>query len=95
MSLKSNDERITHACLFNEDLGETGVVVCIKFNVNQLDHFIQWKQMGEGEYVVGLEPATWYPEGRAKAREKDELKFIEPGETKTFELEIEIVEKSN
>jgi len=91
--LKSNNKGMTFVGLYNKDLGENGIGVNIKFNVNQLEKFIEWKQMGEEEYVVGLEPATWYPEGRAKARRKNELEFIKPGETKNFELELEIVEK--
>ena len=46
--------------------------------------------MGEGDYVCGIEPATWKPEGRAKARELGELQFIEPSEKREFNLEIEI-----
>ena len=29
----------------------------------ELPFFTQWKQMGQGEYVLGLEPATCHPEG--------------------------------
>jgi hypothetical protein len=48
--------------------------------------------MGEGDYVVGLEPCTWYPEGRAEARRRGELKQIEPGEIKSFDSEVGVVE---
>ncbi len=62
------------------------------FNKHQLPHLIEWKQMGEGDYVLGLEPATWYPEGRAAARKRGELQYISPGEIQKFALEIGIVE---
>ncbi len=78
-----------HMCLFNEKLG---LGAYVKSNIKQLDHFVQWKQMGAGDYVVGLEPATWKPEGRAEARRTGELKFIQPGEIKTFDVEFGIVE---
>lgn len=80
------------ACLFNKNLLESGLGVNITYNKNQLPHLIEWKQVGQGEYVVGLEPATWYPEGRSEARKRGELQFIEPGESKEFEIEIEILE---
>lgn len=74
--------------LFNKSLGEHGLGIYIKYNKDQLPYFIQWKQIGEGDYVLGLEPATWYPEGRCEARKRGELEFLEPGECKKIELEI-------
>ena len=48
--------------------------------------------MGEGEYVLGLEPGNCKVDGRAKAREDVTLEYLEPGESKKFDLMIEIVE---
>lgn len=79
--------------LVNKNLLESGLGVYINYDKKQLPNFIEWKQMGEGDYVVGLEPATWYPEGRNEARKRGELKFIEPGESKEFSLEIVIEER--
>ena len=44
---------------------------------------IQWKQIGQGAYVAGLEPATNWTIGRAAERAAGRLKFLEPGETPT------------
>ena len=77
--------------LFNKSLGEHGFGIYMKYNKNQLPRFIQWKQMGEGDYVLGLEPGTWYPEGRSEARKRGELEFLEPGASKKFEIEIGIL----
>ncbi|MDK2810503.1 MAG: hypothetical protein PWR27_1212 [Petroclostridium sp.] len=82
----------TYACLFNKALGSGGMGAYVKFNKYQLPYLIEWKQMGEGDYVVGLEPGTWYPEGRAEARKRGELLFICPGEVKEFEIEIGVIE---
>lgn len=79
----------TYMCLFNEKLG---LGAYVKSNQNQLKYFVEWKMMGAGDYVVGLEPATWKPEGRAEARRRGELVFIQPGEIKTFDLEIGVLE---
>lgn len=79
----------TYACLFNEKLN---IGAYVKYNKEQFPYLNEWKMLGEGEYVVGLEPGTWVPEGRAAAREKGALEFIQPGETRTFEYEIGVIE---
>lgn len=78
--------------LFNESLLESGLGVTITYHREQLPYLIEWKQLGEGDYAVGIEPATWYPEGRSEARKRGELQLIEPGEIKLFEMEIAISE---
>jgi hypothetical protein len=48
--------------------------------------------MGEGAYVLGLEPGNCHVEGRARERERGTLEFIEPGERREFSLEIGILD---
>jgi hypothetical protein len=79
----------SYASLFNKEIS-LGIV--LKFNREQFSHFGQWKLMGEGDYVIGLEPSNAIPEGRDVVRKRGELEFIQPGETKTFELEINVIE---
>ena len=62
--------------------------VKIHFKRSELPCLVEWKQMGEGDYVCGIEPSTWKPEGRAKAREQGELLCIQPGEARSFHLEL-------
>jgi hypothetical protein len=90
--LKADEKGETFACLFNSSLGTNGLGAYVRFNKNELPYLIEWKQMGEGDYVAGLEPGSWYPEGRAEARKRGELQFIQPGETREFHLEIGVVE---
>jgi hypothetical protein len=78
-----------YACLYNEEIG---LGAYVKFDRKQFRHFGQWKMMGEGDYVVGLEPATWLPEGRSEARKHGELDMIQPGEIRVFEYELGVVE---
>lgn len=79
--------------LYNKELLDSGLCMDLKFNRRQLPYFIEWKQLGEGDYVVGLEPATWYPEGRDQARKRKELTFIEPGKVKKIQIELQVTEK--
>lgn len=87
----SADGKVT-VSLINKTLNGTGITMNLSYNKKQLPHLMEWKMMGEGDYVVGVEPGTWYPEGRCEARKRGELLFMEPGEIKNFEIEIEIKE---
>lgn len=80
------------ACLYNKSLGENGLGAYVRFNKNEMPCMCEWKQMGEGEYVVGLEPSTGYPEGRAQARKDDQIVFLQPGEKKHIQIEIGVVD---
>ncbi len=52
----------------------------------------QWKQMGEGEYVTGLEPGNCIPTGRTDNEKKGILRMVAPGETVEFAIRIEVTE---
>lgn len=66
--------------------------VTIGFNKNVLDHFVQWKMLGSSEYVIGLEPCNATIDGRADARKNGSLKFIEPKQAITHELEVSVTD---
>lgn len=90
--LKRNQEGATYAALYNKNLGEKGLGVAIKFSGNELPFLTQWKNMGKGDYVVALEPGNCYPIGRERIRERGELAFLEPGEIKEYNLELNILD---
>jgi hypothetical protein len=87
-NLKSDQQGNTSVALINRKL-ETGVA--IHFNRKQLFNFTQWKQMGEGEYVMGMEPCNCYVGGRADAIQKDTMEYLKPGEIRNFDLTIELL----
>lgn len=60
----------------------------ITYRKDQLPRFVEWKMMGEGTYVVGLEPSNCWVEGRDKDRERGILESLEPGERRSYELEF-------
>ena len=43
------------------------------FNRNQLPRHFIWRMLGQGTYVVGIEPSTNRTSGRLPARESGEL----------------------
>jgi hypothetical protein len=68
-----------------------GIAVAMKFPKKQLPWLTNWHHYGKGEYVTGIEPGTHPPIGQSKTREENTLIFIEPGETKNYALEIEVL----
>ncbi len=60
----------------------------ITFDAEELDGFVEWKMMGVRDYVLGLECGNCYPDGRDVMRRTGMLKFIEPGEKKTYQVKV-------
>ena len=89
--MKEDGSGLIHCALVNEDF-EGGFGFYVSYKKSQLPRFIQWKMMGESDYVVGMEPANCGVEGRDKERQRGTLKFLEPGEKKEFDLEIGVLD---
>lgn len=66
----------------------------ILFDTESLDAFTQWKMLGYREYVMGLECGNCYPDGRDVMRQKGMLKFLAPGEKKTYEVTVRMLDES-
>lgn len=90
--LQADAEGNTRVALINRKI-ELGIA--IHFSKNQLFNFTQWKQMGEGEYVMGLEPCNCYVGGRKDQRNDGILEYLEPGEVRNFDLIIELLNGSD
>lgn len=60
----------------------------ISFDIGVLTQLTQWKMMGVRDYVMGLEPGTNDPDGRAAARAAGTLKTLAPGESATLEVRV-------
>lgn len=72
-----------------------GIGLYLRYPKAELPKFTEWKCMAQGTYVLGLEPANCWVEGRAKERERGTLQFLEPGETREYHLEIGILSSSD
>lgn len=75
--------------LYNSKIG---IAVSMGFNKKQLPWLTNWQHWGKGEYVTGIEPGTHPPIGQAKAREQNALIHLAPGETRSYDVEIEVME---
>jgi hypothetical protein len=54
-----------------------------------------WQHWGRGEYVTGLEPGTNPPIGQGKAREQNQLIMIQPGEKKSYDVTLEVLDNKD
>jgi hypothetical protein len=64
----------------------------LNYGARALPHLFQWKMMGQGAYVLGIEPAnSGAIEGRAVARQRGDLPILAPGESSSYWLEIKII----
>ena len=75
--------------LYNEKLG---LAVAMRFEKKQLPWLTNWQHWGKAEYVTGLEPGTNPPIGQAKARKENQLIHLAPGESRSYDVEIEVLE---
>jgi hypothetical protein len=87
--MEPNKDGTVAVALVNDGFAQgEGFGVYVKFNKKQLPRFVQWKQMGEQDYVLGFEPCNCGVEGRAVDEELGLLHTIKAGESKTFDLEF-------
>ncbi len=64
----------------------------MSFDTNELPFFTEWKMMGEGEYVMGLEPGNCLPDGRDEMRKMGKLETLKSGESKVHKIKFEFTE---
>jgi hypothetical protein len=85
----SDPDGIVTVALINEKLP---LGLYIRYRKDQLKNLVQWKMLGQGDYVLGIEPANCHVEGRAEERARGTLEFIAPGEKRQFHLELGILD---
>jgi hypothetical protein len=69
-----------------------GFGVYVRYRQRELPRFIQWKMPGEGTYVLGLEPANCWVDGRDAERARGTLQYLRPGQTVSTRLEIGVLD---
>ena len=66
--------------------------VTVEYRVAELPYLVQWKQLGQGEYVCGIEPANCFPEGQAAMMKRGILKKLQPGESSSSYVKVSFKE---
>jgi len=67
-----------------------GIAVTVTWDTRQLPRLWQWRMLGPGMYVTGLEPANCGLAGRAAEREAGSLEMLEPGASRRSGVSIRI-----
>jgi hypothetical protein len=67
-----------------------GLEFTLTFSGVELPYLHQWKMVGQGHYVLGVEPANSPHFGRAAARAAGELPVIAAGESVSYSLEFRL-----
>ncbi|MDI6857860.1 MAG: aldose 1-epimerase family protein [Dehalococcoidia bacterium] len=88
--LPADHEGMAEAALRNPWLG---LSVHVRYRKAELPYLTQWRMMGKGTYVLGLEPGNAFVLGQAAERAAGRLQTIEPGEEKRLLVEIGVREE--
>lgn len=67
-----------------------GITAKLRYHKDQLPRLIQWKSMVSGDYALGIEPANCLVFGRGYEEEQGTLEYLEPGEERVIQLELEL-----
>ena len=87
-TLKQDANHQTAVAIFNDELG---MGAALEFDVRTLDYLVQWKMMGAGDYVMGLEPCNSTIDGIEDAVKNGSMKYIKPGDCIEHSLTIHIL----
>ncbi len=68
-----------------------GIGLSVRYRPDELPYFWQWRMVGQGTYVMGLEPANCHVMGRGEERRQGRLPMLNPGETRVHHLEIGVL----
>lgn len=85
----TDDAGLAYSLILNNNL-KLGVL--LRFNCNELPNVSEWKMMGQGDYVLGVEPCNCKTLGRALERQSGSLRFIQPFETRKIHIELDILD---
>lgn len=66
------------------------IAVTITYDRTQLPRLFEWRMMGEGRYLIGLEPSTCGLGGRRDVMSQEDPMMLQPGESVEFELEVRL-----
>ncbi len=86
----ADSSNIARVMLLNSMLRD-GLAAYVEYDKSTLPCFTEWKQMGFGDYVVGLEPSNCHVEGRSVDRAAGRLVMLEPGDSRQYSVKIGVL----
>lgn len=95
LSPASRPDGTTFAGIINPDVGDGSPLgVAIRYNLDQLPKLTEWKMPRQGHYVLGIEPGTVLPRGRADVRARNELPTIDGQAEYDIDIEIQVLDSA-
>jgi hypothetical protein len=89
-NLAVDKSKNTFATLYNSKLG---IGITERFNQGELPNFYQWKSIGAGDYVMGLEPSNSGVLSRKQTIERgDKIHALPSFAKEEFHISFEIIE---
>jgi hypothetical protein len=77
--------------LVNRAFDGRGLGLRLRYRPEELPHLWQWRMLGQGAYVMGIEPANCGLAGRAEERRMGRLAILAPGEERVHRLELGVL----
>lgn len=87
--LRKDAEGMCSYTLFNE---KRKIGVRVHYNGDDLPYFCEWKMLGKGEYVLGLEPMNVFLDGPKVMEEGCTAPILGPGESISYQIKIEFID---
>ena len=85
-----SDGRVTVVLVSDRAKPDFGI--SLTYHTANMPRFAEWKMTGENHYVLGLEPANCWTQGRSKERERGTLQALAPGERRDYRTELRILD---
>ena len=86
-----NSDGRVHVAIVSPRLGAGGQALYVMYNHRQMPRYIEWRQMGEGQYAVGIEPCT-NGFNRDEVRKSGEMIVLQPGDKRSYDLEVGVLD---
>jgi hypothetical protein len=67
-----------------------GLGISIKYEMKELPILVQWKQMGSGFYVLGVEPSNCKVEGKSKEIAEKRIRYLQPQESIRIGIDVDV-----
>jgi len=88
IDVQPDSDGFCHIGLVNKNL-QLGLTM--KYKKQQLPALTNWQHWGPGEYVCALEPGTNPPIGQNKAKEQNTLIMLEPGQSRLYQIDFQVL----
>ncbi len=69
--------------------GSLGIGLAMRYDGRNLPAFYEWQNLHEGDYVIGIEPATCHAGSRQDWKNRNEMIWLEHGDSREYRLELE------